>query len=87
MSDISDSDSIIECGICECFEDMVEYTPCCHEPVCDNHNTYYPFCSIKGCDDSEMCKICIDINSFKCKICKKTFCNRHNKSKYLCKCK
>lgn len=90
MSDSSESNPT--CGMCECFEDAFEYTPCCHEILCDEHinEMMVKSCSIEDCENHsyDICRICLDINDeiFLCDKCQRTFCEEHNVAPYICQC-
>lgn len=85
-NDKSDDESSneIRCGIAGCFDDYVEYTECCNEPVCEKHSKNIE-CGVNKCD-IVYCLPCARINGYICNVCDKFFCDEHNTNKYTCKC-
>ncbi len=82
---------MVRCGRVGCIKKFSEYTPCCHEPVCEKHSKRYPLCSREECDnyhiyDGHECKACIQMNSetYFCAKYKQAFC--HNCAQFICDC-
>lgn len=71
------------CGITSCDARTSDFTPCCHEPVCDNHYILYPLCTQSHCENSTvvMCQTCIEYNVYQC-ACKMTLCNKCNSEEF-----
>lgn len=76
----------MECAICECFEFGYGRTPCCYEWVCDEHSKSFPMCSIESCDMYylDMCKPCVEINSWICQECDFTLCHNCQHREHNC---
>jgi len=77
----------IECEMCGCFEEMEEYSPCCHAPLCYRHSVYVE-CSISGCEYNEylrQCDLCFMINGgWVCEKCNMFLCADHNTERFSC---
>lgn len=81
-SDAESTSSTVMCGIAGCLNYMDCYTPCCHEPVCEDHNDF-SYCSVPECENSDdysyMCAPCYRINEgVICDKCGDRFCADHN---------
>ena len=83
MSSGSSDSSYVDCAICAIAGSM-EFTSCCHEPLCELCYEKYVFseCSVEGCEysDLEMCVACLRVsNSWLCEVCEKTTrCENHS---------
>jgi len=88
MSD-SDSSSKISCALCE--NNMDNWTPCCHEPLCESccDEMLIEDCWICN-SDIQICTVCAERNSrFKCEYCQKyvSNCCEHDELKIYSCCK
>jgi len=79
-----DESSQEECALCDKEGYNFDFTPCCHERLCDDceEDMMLYECSNHNClknDECKWCKICFDINkvSNRCKVdgCKYTWCD------------
>jgi len=80
INKMSDSESETECALC--WKPFENWTPYCHEPLCEDCYGEFVFaeCTIDGCEynDIEICKACLDVSdSYLCEICKEVRCAEH----------
>lgn len=71
MSSSSGSDDDdITCGVAGCVENATEWTPCCHEPICEDCENKHvvPLCDNETCPnhDEYICEVCLGLNGKEC---------------------
>lgn len=75
------------CGIVGCTNKAQEWTPCCQEAVCSDHNEIYSMCSREQCmNDEKLCIVCLKHESYICPKCKLTLCSDCNTDEFMCDC-
>ena len=82
---MSDTDSLANCEVSGCTNQMSDYTSCCNVPLCELHYAVYPVCSRRSCasNDEYMCVLCLDRNVYYCQRCMYTLCDDCNTAKNI----
>ena len=66
-----------------CYRNFYERCVYCRVPLCKKHGKFYSDCCVEGCEDNNIyekrCKVCVEREFYFCKLCVKSYCNKHYK--------
>lgn len=85
----SNNNDRVSCEVVECGNRSCYYSPCCHVPLCEEHQSSIIMdLTCNKCNyNTKMCIVCFNISDWQhCKQCNVTCCEAHAQD-FVCRCR